>query len=113
MFSIVSASYTGHTRGQSAEVRAVIEFLSRTTNTSAVLFSKDAAVKDFKVSGGGHLWRQGDKILIWLPEAGPATAEITLLVGLTEESGKRRLDFAIPSALGSRVRLPTSTAETR
>jgi hypothetical protein len=104
--SIVSANFTGIARESVAELNATIDFISMGTNVTVALFGKEVAVQEFTASAGAiRLWREGEKIGVLLPEPGVASAQMKLLVKLSGDASRRRIEFGLPSALGSRLTL--------
>jgi hypothetical protein len=104
--SIVSASYAGATHERVAQIDATLEFLSAATNCTVALFGQEVAIQEFTVlKGEAQLWREHEKIGLWLPDRGPVVVRMKLLVKLEETAGRRRLELSIPPALGSQLSL--------
>lgn len=104
--AIVDAAYTGHARERAAQFDAVLNLISSVTNQSVPLFGKDVAVQEFAVeSGDARLWREGETLGLVLPNAGPTSVRMKLLVPVGGDAGKRQLEFAAPAAVGSRLTL--------
>ena len=104
--SVMSASYTGRTDERVAEIEAAFDIISVSTNTALMLFNKEVAIEEFTAStGGARLWRDGGQIGLLLLERGEVSVRMKLLVKVSEDTTRRRLDFQIPAALGSRLSL--------
>jgi hypothetical protein len=104
--SVVSATYTGSVHDRVAELESTIELLSSRTNTSIGLFGKEVAVQEFTpATGDARLVRDGENLTVLLPEQGRAAIKMKLLVKVSDGSGRQRLEFGIPPALGSRFDL--------
>ena len=104
--SVVSAAFSGETRGLVARLDCQLQFTSTATNAVVMLFGEETAVQDFSSTEGSvRLWREGARLGVVIPKPGDAAARMTVLIKLQEDAGKRRLDFALPPALGTRLNL--------
>ncbi len=126
---IVSATYTGvvseakapsDVRG-TAQFEAVLELSATETNQMVRLFGEDVAVQEFSGPKGEskatgwcawfsrkketetRLVRDGKSVSVLLPDKGTATVRLKFLVKITGDVTKRKLEFAIPPALVSRL----------
>ena len=104
--SITSASYTGTVREKVAQFDATLQFSSVGTNETITLFGEEVAVQQFTTDAKeAKLLRRGKGVALRLAEKGNATVQFKLLVKLGGDVTKRQLDFAIPPALSSRLKV--------
>jgi len=129
---IVSAQYTGNVRevapgtagaGQAAQFEATFELRATEPKQTVRLFGDDVAVQEFsgpKGSSGGlfsrptgeaRLVREDGAVNVFLAEKGAATVRVKFLVKLGGDAVKRRLGFAIPQALTSRLAVTIDETE--
>jgi len=112
LVAITSATFTGEAHERAAQLEAVIELTSAGTNQSVALFAQDVAVQEFTaVNGEARLWREGENVGVLLPNRGPVTVKLKLLVKLGGDASRRQLDFALPPALGTRLTLTLAEAD--
>jgi len=104
--SVVGTTLVGTAGERVARLEATLEFSSAGTNQTVSLFGPEVAVQSFtNRTGEARLWRDGDRVGVLLPTPGTATVQLTLLVKLGGDIGRRTLDFGIPPALGTRLSL--------
>ncbi|MCL4176553.1 MAG: hypothetical protein KJ072_02245 [Verrucomicrobia bacterium] len=105
--SIVSAELSGTTRERAAELQATFTLVSVVTNQSVTLFGDEVALGGFEViEGEAQAWREGAVLGVRLGQAGTTRIRLGLLVKITDDAGRRQLDFALPPVLGGRLNLP-------
>jgi len=103
---VQSAVYTGKTTGNSALLEGKYEIVSQSSNSVAWIFGPDVAIQSFSTSAeGARLFREGDRTGIFMAQPGKISASITFVVRVNDLNGRRQLDFALPSALGSQFSL--------
>ncbi len=104
--SIVSADYSGTVNDRVAMLAVTLQFSAATNGEVVPLFGDDVAVQDFTVKcGRAELVRNGNVIAVRFARNGDATLQIKLLAPVAGDVTKRRLAFAIPPALSSKVGL--------
>ena len=104
--SIVSAELSGTARERAAELQATFTMVSAGTNQSVTLFRDEVALGGFEVlEGEAQAWREGAVLGIRLGQAGTTRIRLGLLVKITDDAGRRQLDFALPPVLGGRLNL--------
>ena len=103
--SLTSATYTGTIREKVAEFTAALTLASSSTNpVTFPLFGDDVALRDFSVKAGSALLvREGTRVSVLLTNRGEATLEVKLAAKVGGDVAKRRLQFALPSALATRL----------
>lgn len=109
--SLVSASYSGSVADKVAQFDATFSVSSAGTNQTLALFNDDVAVQSFTGTAGAKLVREGRIVSVNLPGRGPATLQMKLLVKLGGDVSKRSLNFSLPPALSSEVKLTIDEAE--
>ena len=112
--SIVNLDLSGHARERAAELQATLTLVSAGTNQSVALFGDDVALGGFEViEGDAQAWRDGSVLGVRVGQAGPVQVRLGLLVKITDQGGRRQLDFALPPVLGGRLNLtlPEEDAE--
>ena len=110
--SIVSASYSGPVNDRVASIDATLQFSAASPGQIAPLFGDDVAVQQFSAkTGRAELVRDGGNIAVRFDSGGNVTLQIKLLVKIAGDVTKRRLMFAIPPALSSRVALVLNESE--
>lgn len=103
--TITSAIYTGVVGEKSAQFDATLQVMSTGTNAQMVaLFEGDAAIAEFAVKAGeARLVREGGRVSLLLTNRGAVTVQLKVLVKLGGDATRRRLEFALPPALSSRL----------
>ena len=102
--ALVAASYSGTVDDRVALLDVALDFASVTAGETFPLFGDDVAVQSFTAkTGRAELVRSGSKLAARFHQPGVATLQIKLLVKVTGDVTKRRLAFAIPSALAGRA----------
>jgi prepilin-type processing-associated H-X9-DG protein len=118
--TFVNASYTGTVQAADAKdlapvarVEATLELESSEPDQVVRLFGNDVAVEEIsgpKSSGGWfdrrtetRMVRDVNGVSVVLPEKGKATVRVKFLVKLGGDAAKRRVEFAIPAALTSKL----------
>ncbi len=103
--SLTSASYTGTIREKVAEFTAALTLASSSTNAVTFpLFSDDVALREFTVKAGSALLlRDGARVSVLLTNRGEVTLEVKLAAKVGGDVSKRRLQFALPAALASKL----------
>jgi type II secretory pathway pseudopilin PulG len=109
--SLVSATYTGAVQEKVAQFDATLVVSSAGTNQTLPLFNDDVAVQAFSATGGAKLVRDGRTVSVHVPARGAATLQLKLLAKLGGDVSKRSLNFALPPALSSEVRLTIDEPE--
>ncbi len=110
--SIVSASYSGSVNDRVASVDATLQFSAASPGQIVPLFGDDVAVQQFTAkTGRAELVRDGGNIAVRFDSRGNVTLQIKMLVKIAGDVTKRRLAFAIPPALSSRVALALDESE--
>ncbi len=110
--SIVSASYSGSVNDRVASIEAVLQFSAVSPGQIVPLFGDDVAVQQFSAkTGRAELVRDGGNIAVRFNNGGNVTLQIKMLVKIAGDVTKRRLVFAIPPALSSRVTLVLNESE--
>ena len=110
--SIVSASYSGLVNDRVASIDATLQFSAASPGQTVPLFGDDVAVQQFSAkSGRAELVRDGGNIAVRFDSRGDVTLQIKMLVKIAGDVTKRRLAFAIPPALSSRVALVLNESE--
>ena len=126
MITILSATYTGSVQKaaagavQTAQMEAVLEIETRGPDQTLPLFGQEVAIQEFstsKKSGGWFSWfgksgearlisakdKSGKTMSVSLPQKGSTTLNLKFLVKLEGDITKRKLRFAIPPALVTRL----------
>ncbi len=124
--TILSATYTGAVQKaaagatQTAQIEAVLEIETSEPDQTLPLFGREVAIQEFstlKKSGGWFSWfgksnearlisteGKSDKTMsVSLPQEGSTTLNLKFLVKLEGDITKRKLRFAIPPALVTRL----------
>jgi type II secretory pathway pseudopilin PulG len=102
--AIQNASYSGVINDRVAQFDGSLLLSSAGTNQILPLFGDAAALQDFSVkTGEAKLLRDGGKLAVLLPNRGDASVSLKFVVKVGGEVAKRRLSFAIPPALCSRL----------
>ena len=102
--AIVSANYSGTVNDRVARLDATLQFSSVTIGQTVPLFGDDVALQQFSVKNGrAELVRNEGGIAVRFNSKGGVTLQIKMLVKIDGDVTKRRLAFAIPSAVSSRV----------
>jgi hypothetical protein len=110
--SIVSASYSGSVNDRVASVDVTLQFSAAKPGQTVPLFGDDVAVQQFSAKNGrAELVRDGGNIAARFDSRGNVTLQIKMLVKIAGDVTKRRLAFAIPPALSSRVALALDESE--
>ncbi len=110
--SIISASYSGPVNDRVASVDATLQFSAASPGQIVPLFGEDVAVQQFSAkTGRAELVRDGGNIAVRFDSRGDVTLQIKMLVKIAGDVTKRRLAFAIPPALSSRVALALDESE--
>ena len=110
--SIVSASYSGSVNDRVASIDATLQFSAASPGQIVPLFGDDVAVQQFSAkTGRAELVRDGGNIAVRFDSRGNVTLQIKMLVKIAGDVTKRRLAFAIPPALSSRVALVLDESE--
>jgi prepilin-type processing-associated H-X9-DG protein len=102
--AIVSANYSGTVNDRVALLDATLQFSSVTIGQTVPLFGDDVALQQFSVKNGrAELVRNEGGIGVRFNSKGGVTLQIKMLVKIDGDVTKRRLTFAIPPAVSSRV----------
>jgi hypothetical protein len=110
--SVVSANYSGTVNDRVAALDATLQFSAAKSGETVPLFGNDVAVQQFTVkSGSATLVRAGGNISVRFDRDGNATLQIKMLVKISGDVTKRKLMFAIPSALTSQISLVLNQPE--
>ncbi|HEU6447761.1 MAG TPA: hypothetical protein VFV23_04915 [Verrucomicrobiae bacterium] len=110
--SIVSANYSGDVGDRVASLDGVLKFADVQPGEIVPLFGDDVAVQKFSVTcGKAELIRQGDNLAVRFGRRGDAILQIKMLVKISGDVTKRRLAFAIPTALSSEVNFTLNEAQ--
>jgi prepilin-type processing-associated H-X9-DG protein len=110
--SIVSASYSGPVNDRVASIDATLQFSAASPGQTVPLFGDDVAVQQFSAkTGRAELVREGGNIAVRFDSRGDVTLQVKMLVKIVGDVTKRRLAFAIPPALSSRVALVLNESE--
>lgn len=110
--SLESATYTGTVRERVAVMEAVLVLTATRPGVTLPLFGNDVALEEFLAApGDAKLIRQGDTLLVRLARKGSATVKVKFWVKLEGDVTRRRLAFAIPPALSSRLALTLNEPE--
>ena len=107
-----SAAYSGRVNDRVATLEATLRFADVRENESLPLFGNEVVLQDYTVqSGRATLVRDREMLRVRFERAGEAILKIRLLVNLSGDVTKRRLAFAIPSALSSRMAVTLNQPE--
>ena len=102
--ALTSANYTGVINDRVAVLDAAYEFSGVTNGYVFPLFTEDVAVQEFTAkNGNATLIRNGNGLSVRFNRNGTATVQAKLLVKVTGDVTRRRLDFLIPPALTSQA----------
>ena len=102
--ALASANYTGVINDRVAVLDASYEFSGVTNGYVFPLFTEDVAVQEFTAkNSNATLVRNGNELSVRFNRNGAATVQVKLLVKVTGDVTRRRLDFQIPPALTSQA----------
>lgn len=104
--TLISGTYTGVVSAGVARFNATLELMTHATNQSLPLFTGNVAVESFRPpTRTAQLWHDGTRLGVEVPEPGPVTLNLTLLVKLEGDVTRRQLAFAVPAALANQIDL--------
>jgi len=110
--TLESATYSGTVRDRVAVIDAVLVLTAARPGAVIPLFGKDVAIEEFSAgSRDTKLIRKGDALFVQLARKGSATVNVRFWVKLEGDVTGRRLAFAIPSALSSKLTLSLNEPE--
>ncbi|MBI3878025.1 MAG: hypothetical protein HY300_19035, partial [Verrucomicrobia bacterium] len=103
--SLTSATYTGAIREKVAEFTAALTLANSSTNAVTFpLFGDDVALREFAVKAGSALLvREGQRVSVLLTNRCEVSLEVKLAAKVGGDVAKRRLQFALPAALASKL----------
>jgi hypothetical protein len=108
---VFSAVYSGSVNDRVARLDATLTFSPVHVGDVVPLFDNDVAVRQFVAKDDvAKLVRNPDGLSVQFLRPGKATLQLGLLVKVTGDVTRRRLAFAIPSALSSRMSLTLAEA---
>ena len=110
--SIVSAAYAGTVNDRVAALDVTLQFSGAKAGETVALFGGDVAVQQFTVkSGSATLVRDGGNLAVRFDRTDDPALQLKILVKISGDVTKRRLAFAIPLALTSRISLVLNQPE--
>jgi type II secretory pathway pseudopilin PulG len=110
--SLVVANYSGSVNDRVALVDANLRFSGVKAGAVVPLFGDDVTAQQFIVkNSSATLVRNGSSLSVRFDRDGNAELQVRLLAKVSGDVTKRRLAFAIPPALASRVALTLEQAE--
>ena len=108
---VFSALYSGTVNDRVAELDATLTFSPVQVGDIVPLFDNDVAVRQFSAKNNvAKLVRNTNGLSVQFQRQGDATLQFGLLVKVAGEVTKRRLAFAIPPAISSRMSLTLAEA---